>query len=169
MQSIFVYDMEPIARCALVRNSEEWKEAAYVMPTLCTYILIKDFTCISVMVRANLHRKQRSVLSKFLCGILPIEIETGRFHNIKRELRFCKMCLGKTVIEDDMHFLHKCTRLDEARSEYIPPLKAGFEGDATKDIISFTRYLLQEDNIKDFAKALESMYMYRKDLLYKLS
>ncbi len=167
MQSLYVYDTEPLMRRALVKNREEWKAAADDMPKLCTYILIKDFTSICTMVSANLPRNQRSVLSKFLCGILPIEIETGRFRNIKRELRFCKMCGSKTVIEDEMHFLHVCVRLKEARDEHLKPLEEGSEGDATVDQIGFTRFLLQDTNIKSFARALEGMYMFRKNLLYK--
>ena len=137
------------------------------MPKLCTYVLIKDFTCISTLVHANVPRNQRSILAKFLCGILPIEIETGRFRNVKRELRFCKMCNSGTLIEDEMHFLHVCDRLKEVREEFLVPMRAGFEGDAKKDLTGFTRYLLQECNIKEFARVLEAMAMHRKDLVYR--
>ena len=167
MQAIYVYDTEPLMRKALVKNREEWRMAAYDMPKLCTYVLIKDFMDIGTMVHANLPRNQRSVLSKFLCGILPIEIETGRLRNIKRELRFCKMCSSKITIEDEIHFLHVCPRLQEAREIHLKPLQEGFEENATTNPVGFTRYLLQEVNIKNFAKSLEAMYMYRKDLLTK--
>ena len=114
----------------------------------------------------NIPRNQRSVMAKFLCGIMPIEVETGRFRNVK-ELRFCKMCESKTLIEDEMHFLHVCTKTQEARDEHIAPLKAGFEGDATEDKVGFTKYLLQDDTNKDFAKALEAMAKYRRDLQFR--
>ena len=137
------------------------------MSKLCTYVLVKDFADIGVMVRADLPHNQRSILSKFLCGILPIEIETGRFHDIKRHLRFCKVCDSKTQIEDEIHFLHICPKLKKARDEHLVPLRAGFEGDATKDFVGFTRYLLQEGNIREFARVLEAMHMFRKDLLFR--
>ena len=47
------------------------------------------------------------------------------------------------------------------------PLKVNYEGDTTKDPIGFTKYLLHENNIKDFARALEAIFMYWRDLLYK--
>ncbi len=167
MQSLYVYDTEPLMRRALVKNREEWMLAANGMPKLCTYVLIKDFMNVGTMVHQNLPRNQRSVLSKFLCGILPIEIETGRFRNIKRELRFCKMCNSNTAIEDEIHFLHACPRLKEVRDEHLKPLREGFEGDADKDHVGFTRFLLSENRISSFAKALETMVMYRRDLLLK--
>ena len=167
MQSMYVFDTEPIARRAIVKNREEWKLAAADMPKLCTYVIIKDFTEVCTVVQANIPRNQRSILSKFLCGILPIEIETGRFRNVKRELRFCKMCESTSIIENELHFLHTCPRLKESRDEHLVPLQDGFEGDAEEDIVDFTRFLLRKNNIRNFAKALEAMYTYRKDLIYK--
>ena len=77
------------------------------------------------------------------------------------------MCNSKTVIEDEIHFLHVCDRMKEARDEYMKPMEASFEGNCTTDPIGFTRYLLQENNIKDFAQTLEAMFTYRKNLLLK--
>ncbi len=77
------------------------------------------------------------------------------------------MCESKTLIEDEMHFLHVCSRLEDVRDEHLAPLKAGFEGNATTDRIGFTRHLLQEGKIKDFAKVLETLYMYRRDLQFR--
>ena len=90
---------------------------------------------------------------------MPLEIETGRFRNIKRHLRFCTLCESQTQIEDEIHFLHVCPKLKEVRDEHLVPLGTGFEGDAKKDFVDFTRYLLQEGNIRGFAKVLEIMHM----------
>ncbi len=46
-------------------------------------------------------------------------------------------------------------------------MRAGFDGDVKKDKIGFTKYLLQDGIIKEFAKVLEAMFMYRKDLIFK--
>ena len=46
-------------------------------------------------------------------GLLPIEIETGRWHGIPRAERLCQMC-GK-CIGDTKHFLHGCERLTAER------------------------------------------------------
>ena len=122
---------------------------------------------VHVCSNQGFHMYQRSILAKFLRGILPIEIETGRFRNINRELRFCKMCESRTMIEDEIHFLHVCSRSKDAHDEHLKPMRAGFEGDVEKDRIGFTRYLLQDGTIKEFSKVLEAIYMYRKDLLLK--
>ena len=55
---------------------------------------IKDFTEIGTLVKTNLNRSHRSLVACLLCGILPLEVETGRFaHNkVEREFRYCKLC-----------------------------------------------------------------------------
>ena len=64
------------------------------MSKLDTYVKIKDFTEIGTLVKANLYRSHRSLVARLLCGILPLEVETGRFaHNkVEREFRYCKLC-----------------------------------------------------------------------------
>ena len=68
------------------------------------------------------------------------------------------MCNSTTVIEDEMHFLHVCDRMKEVGEEYLKPMEAGFEGSSSNDPIGFTKYLMQEDNIKEFAWILEAMF-----------
>ena len=40
-------------------------------------------------------------------GILPLNVETGRYKNIPADQRFCFVC--KESIEDEMHFLFECS------------------------------------------------------------
>ena len=49
-------------------------------------------------------------------GLLPIEIETGRWHKIEKSQRLCKDCNGQ--LGDMEHFLCKCTAL--AHMEPVP-------------------------------------------------
>ena len=55
-------------------------------------------------------------------GILPIEIETGRWHCIPREQRVCSLGCGK--IGDTKHFLHGCAYIEaeqiDALNHYAP-------------------------------------------------
>ena len=66
------------------------------------------------MVRANLSRKHRSLIAKLKCGVLPLALETGRFKNVPRVLRTCKVC-DKNLFENEYHHLLHCEKLSYVR------------------------------------------------------
>jgi hypothetical protein len=43
-------------------------------------------------VQKNFNRKMRSLIAQFRSGILPLQIEVGRFRNIPVENRVCFSC-----------------------------------------------------------------------------
>ncbi len=47
---------------------------------------------------------KRSVFEKLYCGILPLGIETGRYHNIRLEECTCELCQSNEI-EDEIHFI----------------------------------------------------------------
>ena len=47
-----------------------------------------------------------------------LEIEFGRFNNISRENRLCKLCNMKSV-ESEFHFLLCCPKYNHLRSKYL--------------------------------------------------
>ena len=51
-------------------------------------------------------------------GILPLNIETGRFRNQPIEQRICNLC-ELNEIEDELHFLFKCTLYNDCRKIWI--------------------------------------------------
>ena len=51
-------------------------------------------------------QSHRSVFAKFISGVAPLRIETGRYDGINindRTCPFCKNCIG-----DEFHVLFKC-------------------------------------------------------------
>ena len=54
----------------------------------------------------DISKYQRSVFAQFRCGILPLEIEVGRYQDISLPERTCQVC-GQAV-EDEIHFLLTC-------------------------------------------------------------
>ena len=60
---------------------------------------------------------QRCVLTRFRIGAHKLEIEKGRYFNIKLENRICKLC--NEEIEDEMHFLLTCKTLDNVRNPIL--------------------------------------------------
>ncbi len=103
-------------------------------------------------------------MSKFLCGILSLEIKTGHYRRLDRHLRFCTLCESNTV-EDEMHFLFSCSSLESARKEWIEPLVKQLDNYKSLGVFEKTRCLLEREHIKDFGKALERLFAYHKDTL----
>ena len=49
-----------------------------------------------------------------------LNIESGRYMNVERHLRFCNNCnLGE--IDDEYHFILVCTSYSDIRTKYIKP------------------------------------------------
>ena len=63
--------------------------------------------------------KHRRLLTKLRLGILELEIEKGRWENIDRDKRTCKIC-NNNIIEDEYHFILQCAYYSDLRSKYIP-------------------------------------------------
>ena len=55
-------------------------------------------------MKLNLNRSERSILAQFRCGVLPLQIETGRFVGEKPEERLCTFC-DRRVPEDKHIFV----------------------------------------------------------------
>ncbi len=111
------YDVEAVQAAALKYSQNLWWEEARKKPKLRTYV---DFTGIEdprTLVKSNLPRGQWSLLAKLMCGILPLEVEVGRFVGTDKKERFCTVC--KTLnIEDEYHFLYVCSPLEEVRTKF---------------------------------------------------
>ena len=94
------------------KYSVEWKNDLVNYPKLRTYRLIKfEFEC-EKYVDINLNRNERSVLAQFICGILPLRIETGRFVGEAEQDRLCKLC-QENCVENEIHFLMSCNFYNE--------------------------------------------------------
>ncbi len=161
----FIYDLEPVKRKMIVKSREEWKSAAEDMSKLCTYVVVKDFTEVGTLVKSNLQRNHRSLIARFLCGILPLEIETGRYTRTKRELRFCKIC-NEQVVEDETHFLLECPRLTKVQFEKLKSILRKSRETINMSNTEKIQWLLEKEQIKDFGEALAALYQARQDVLY---
>ena len=61
----------------------------------------------------DLSKYQRSIFSQYRCGILPLQIEVGRYKNIDLPQRICQVC--STEVEDEIHFLLTCNAYAKPR------------------------------------------------------
>ena len=96
----------------------KWKTTIEKTPKLRTYIMLKDIFEPETYIIKYMSRRRCSLMSQFRTGILPFEIETGRYvpifdktltKNRKRTAneRLCKLCRLNTI-ENEYHFLCVC-------------------------------------------------------------
>ena len=139
------------------------------MSKLSTYCQVKDFTEPAVMVRSNIHRNDRSVLSRLLCGILPLEIETGRYNKrkkVERNARYCKVC-GKDEVEDETHLIFICSELKSIRKEHLKPFLTTSRETASMSNTEKLQWLLHKDRIKEFSAILSIIFNARQNKMYR--
>ena len=65
-------------------------------------------------IHLNTSKINRSIFAQFRGGILPLQVETGRFQNLPLEERIYRMC-DQEQVEDEFHFLCICERYQENR------------------------------------------------------
>ncbi len=78
-------------------------------------------------VNCNLLKFQRSLISQLRLhvGILPIQIETGRFVGLDKEDRICQLCTSNEI-EDEAHFLLYCDLHAAHRQEFETGIEEKF-------------------------------------------
>ena len=95
-------------------NCETWLEEVQQFSKLRTYVTFKHECKRELYLVMGLSRKERSLLSQFRLGILPLRIETGRYRGEKEQERICVLC-NKCEIENEKHFLLECDMYNEER------------------------------------------------------
>ncbi len=161
----YVYDLDPIQSKFLRKCREEWKDATEGMSKLDTYREVKDFADVAVLAKSNLPRNERSLVARLLCGILPLEVETGRFRDKKRQTRLCKICLEDKV-EDELHFIFECKKLKDVRKAKLDTLLCEDRDTRRMTKAEKLKWLLSKEHIKEFGKVLACIYQARQDVMY---
>ena len=64
-------------------------------------------------------RKFRCALARLRTSSHDLGIERGRYENIPRHERICKLC--GSGVENEIHFVLLCPSLSQLRTKYIPP------------------------------------------------
>ena len=159
------YDLTNARNYLLKNNSSSWQLEASRTPKLRTYIKIHDFSKIQTLVKANITRYQRSLITQLKCGILPLRYETDRYQGIAPENRVCKIC-DMNVPEDELHFVFHCPSPENVRSRMFV-LFSDTEFDLSDvDKLNVLSQMMNADNIVISAECIEALYKERKRLVY---
>ena len=106
-------------------------------------------------INLNIKKYHRSLLAQFRCGILPIQIEIGRYRNISLCHRLCPIC--KQAVEDEIHFLCQCPEYSEFRATLYRKANEAYPSFHNLDLFDKFVYLMsdqQREVIKYLAKAV---------------
>jgi len=142
---------------------KEWNTNIKKKPKLRTYVEIKQDFVTEKYVKINLDRNQRSLLAQLRTGILPLNIETGRFSNTKLEERICKIC-NSGNIENEYHFLFHCAYFNDERATFINDTNL-HELPNPEDSAKLSH--LFENQVRKLAKYVCKIFKKRQDQLYQ--
>ena len=157
-------DLEVLEARLKVLNRNKWWLEANDKPKLRTFVEIHDNNIKQAIVKKNLSRSHRSIVTKFKCGVLPIMIETGRYKDVPLENRLCQICTDK-VIEDEEHFIGKCEALSHVRYKYNVMFREKGVDIETMNA-SCIKNMLHPDCIKITCHLLTDLFEERKVLMY---
>ena len=118
-------------------DSQDWDINRYKSQKLRYYNLYKYEKGNEDYLNLDISKYQRSILAQFRCGILPLQIEVGRYRNVPLCDRLCEVCDTNSV-EDEIHFLCECPCYSDLRITLF--------NQALKSDISF----LERDNLEQF-------------------
>ncbi len=104
--NLYEIDLSMFAEKLSVFVQDKWLESVHSKPKLRTYKKFKSKLVPEDYVLRLMSRFHRSTFAKLRCGILPLNIEVGRYRGIKVEDRICSLC--KNGVEDEIHFLFEC-------------------------------------------------------------
>ena len=99
----------------LLRNFEvNWKQGIESKPKLRTYKLYKESFQVENYCKLFIPKFPRSLLCQLRLGILPRQLEIGRYTGKPENERICPICtFGK--VENEQHFLFDCPFYAEER------------------------------------------------------
>ena len=107
-------------------------------------------------MKSYLNRFHRSTFAKFRCGVLPLQIEVGRFRGQDEAQRICPIC--KRGVESELHFLFDCTVYD--RGTYFHDIGL----DVNLDNVSKIKTCMVKDQ-KSLAKFICNIWLQRQSLI----
>lgn len=142
----------------------KWRNIVQSKPKLRTYNQIKDSFETEEYVKYINNRSERSILAQFRCGILPLELETGRYRNIDVNNRFCFHCTN--LVEDEIHFALVCPLYNAERQLLIDEIMLTYNIFGNLDQLNKLKVLLNEF-WKQTSKFLYKSWNIRRNLIWQ--
>ena len=115
--SFMTCNINTVKNLLIQKHIQNWKSRILSKPKLRFYNIFKNIPMTENYVSMNLSSIERSYLAQLRLGILPLEIETGRYKSIPIDNRKCKLC-NLNLVEDEKHILFTCTLYNDIRLDW---------------------------------------------------
>ena len=142
---------------------DQWSENMKKFPKLRTYMTFKTLYGPEPYVIMNTQCKYRSVLAQLRVGILPLEIEVGRWKSLELEQRLCKLCDSESI-EDENHFMFLCPFYERERFQFIQESCSDYFNEM--NINDKWKYIMSKEVVLKTAKYAWKIYNMRKNYLF---
>ncbi len=136
-----------------------------MMPKLRTYIKFKNVFEVEPYVLSFMSRQRRSYLAQIRNGILPLQLEVGRWINKSIEERLCLICYNGTV-EDEEHFLFHCNLYYGERQDFYNYMKNNIPDFNNLSIEQKLQTVMTKEYVQIFSKYLWKIYQMRQNKLF---
>ena len=97
-------------------EEDQWNTRRSDKPKLRFYNMFKPDFNQEDYLNLNVHKFQRSLFAQFRAGILPLQVEVGRYRDVPLSERLCTLC-DTDLVEDEFHLLCVCTKYSDLRCE----------------------------------------------------
>ena len=144
-------------------DRDNWKTKITTSPKLRTYCTFKENPHLEPYVYKIKNRQERSLLAKLRFGTLPLQVEIGRWQNIKFEDRVCPIC--HTGVEDENHLVFYCSGYNEERYNFENNMCSIQKNWRTLLCPEKFVILMQKENILIFTNFLSNILAKRKSYL----
>ena len=135
-------------------------------PKLRTYVKCKSMYETEHYISSDIPFKYRSILARLRCGILPLELEIGRYHGIPESERVCKICKNGSI-ENEFHFLFQCAPYQNLRLAFFDNMQNKIEQFAAMDFDSKFKVMMDKSVVYDTSKYVYDIFMLRQSIIYK--
>jgi len=139
----------------------QWSRDIQTQPKLRTYRVFKTTFKCEDYVTMDLIKHERSILTQFRCGILPIRIETGRYVGEAPDQRLCVFC-NRNAVEDERHLLFFCDMYNELRSQVFGDIIDRLGSVSVEDKLTS----LVTNHVRKTARFLTKAYTIRRTRVY---
>ena len=108
--------------------------------------------------------RERSLLSQFRFGILPLKIETVCYSQVPPEYRLCFFCKGDKI-ENEQHFFFECSLYD-LREAFLDKIIDHYPNFPFLNNEEKLEIWMNSVNIKSPANYINGCFIKRQSLLY---
>ena len=126
-----------------------------------TFSFFKHSIDVEPYIISNLSKSKRSLISQLRIGILPLEIESGRYTRKKLSERLCKLC--NSDVEDEVHFICLCPTLNNIRSCYFTKLNIDVNESFMEQYINVICHL----DVKVMSNFISEMWFTRNNIIFQ--